>query len=191
MMLLVLFVMLLCHLFTGGNCSFDSHNVIHKDNTFLQTAHGLAKAKGVQSCWVCGPSSSKVYPYLTVPFTIPEYIAAYTHVIKGDHPLRSVAQVPFYTVPMNAGPPIKIKFSYAPKGVICWTNEEKGQDMGKSVCSYSAIVGQEEVSISEQNLLVNVPLPPLTCVPPLGWLPWWAPIARSGAPNFVKLLRFV
>ena len=35
MMLPVLFVMLLCHFFTGGNCSFDSHNVIHNDNTFL------------------------------------------------------------------------------------------------------------------------------------------------------------
>ena len=118
MMLLVLFVMLLCHLFTEGNCSFDSHNVIHKDNTFLQTAHGLAKAKGVRSCWVCGlmPSSSKVYPYLTVPFTIPEYIAAYTYVIKGNQPPRSVAQVPYYTVPMDAGPLLKIKLSYAPYG---------------------------------------------------------------------------
>jgi hypothetical protein len=37
--------------------------------------------------------------------------------------------------------------------------------MGKSVCSYSAIVGQEQVSISEKYLLVNVPLPPLTRVP--------------------------
>ena len=66
---------------------------------------------------------------------------------------------------MDAGPPIKIKLSNAPKGVICWTNEGKVRDMGKSVCSYSAMVGQKQVSISEQNLLVNVPLPPLTRVP--------------------------
>ena len=169
-MLPVLFGMLLCHLFTGGNCSFDSHDVIHKDNTFLQTAHGVAKAKGEQSCWVCGlmPASSQVYPYLAVPFTIPEYVAAYKHdVIRGNPRSGSVAapQVSYYTVPMDAGPPIKIKLSYAPKGVICWTNEGKGRDVGKSVCSYSAIVGQKQVSISEKNLSVNVPLPPVTRVP--------------------------
>ena len=134
--MLLVFVML-CHIFTGGNCSFDSHIEIHKDDTFLQTAHGLAKAKGVQSCWVCGlmPSSSKVYPHLAVPFTILEYTAAYKHVIEGNHPPRSVAQIPYYTVPMDAGPLIKIKFSYAPKGVMCWTNEGTGRDIGKSVCS--------------------------------------------------------
>ena len=44
MMLPVFFVMLLRHFFKWGNCSFDSHNLIHKDNTFLQTAHGLANA---------------------------------------------------------------------------------------------------------------------------------------------------
>ena len=154
-MLPVSFGMLLCHLFTGGNCSFDSHNVIHKDNTFLQTAHGVAKAKGEQSCWVCGlmPASSQVYPYRAVPFTIPEYVAAYKHdVIRGNPRSGSVAapQVSYYTVPMDAGPPIKIKLSYAPKGVICWTNEGKGRDVGRSVCSYSAIV---QLDLSVQLLL--------------------------------------
>jgi hypothetical protein len=98
-MLPVLFVML-CHLFTGRKFSFDSHNVIHKDNTFLQTAHGLAKAKGLQSRWVYWLllSSPQIYPYLAVPFTLPEYIAAYKHV---NPPRSVVTQVPYYTVPME------------------------------------------------------------------------------------------
>ena len=72
------------------------------------------------------PSLSQVYAYLAVPFTIPEYIAAYVHVIEGNQPPRSVAaQVPYWfpTVHMDAGPPIKIKSGYALEGVICWTNE--------------------------------------------------------------------
>ena len=53
-----------------------------------------------------------VYPYLAVPFTIPEYTAAYKHVIQGNYPPRSLAaQVPDYTAPMDAGPPIKMKLS--------------------------------------------------------------------------------
>ncbi|CAL8255019.1 unnamed protein product [Boreogadus saida] len=57
------------------------------------------------------PITPAVYPYLAVPFTIPEYIAAYKHDVIG------------------------------------------------------AIVDQEQVSISEKHLLVNVPLPPLSRVP--------------------------
>ena len=39
-----------CAFFTGWNCSFDSHNVVHKENTFLQTALHLRYILTLLSC---------------------------------------------------------------------------------------------------------------------------------------------
>ena len=148
----VLYALLICYLCIKGNCDIDSHYEVHRDNTFLQAAHGLAKAKGVQACWVCGlmQTSSQVPPYIAVPFTIPEYTAAYG---------TPSIDAPFYTVPMDIGPPTKIRLSYAPVGIICWVNSGNGQVMGNSTCTYTTDVGNPGIQIEQDGVTIEVPLP--------------------------------
>ena len=90
MMLLVLFVMLLCHLSTGGNCSFDSHYVIHKDKTFLQTDGGPA-VNG--TLFVCGWKGSDLPPNglgsWYVAYVVPALEIVSEEHLKGNATIRS------------------------------------------------------------------------------------------------------
>lgn len=153
----VLFVSMLFCLLLGVNTEFDKYNNVHKDNVFLKTAHGYARAKGLQSCWVCGlmPSSAQVYPYIAIPFTTIEIYQAYGHI--HDASVKS----PFYTVPLTNNTPSTIELFYAPRGVICWRNAGKGKIVGESQCSHYVTVGQEFVSVAVPHTVLHVPLPPV------------------------------
>ena len=98
------------------------------------------------------PTSSDIYPYLAVPFTLTEYIVAYKHIRDPS------SHTPFYTVRLEKGPPVKIKLSYSPRSVFCWVSAGKGRQMGNSSCTFTACVGQEVLSINQDDLSVNVPL---------------------------------
>ncbi|XP_048114199.1 syncytin-A-like [Alosa alosa] len=152
----------LCHLVIVTDTLYDSHHDVHKDNTFLKTAHGLAQAKRKHSCWVCGlmPSASEVYPYIAIPFTIPEYVAAFNSTTNGS------PDDIFPNPPWARGPPSKLKLSYAPRGVICWVADKNGRSVvGQSICPYEVQVGQTELSIEQSGEVVLIPLPPMMRVP--------------------------
>ncbi|XP_076132925.1 syncytin-1-like [Alosa pseudoharengus] len=138
---------ILCHLVIVTDTLYDSHHDVHKDNTFLKTAHGLAQAKRKHSCWVCGlmQSASEVYPYIAIPFTIPEYVAAFNSTTNGS------PDDIFPNPPWVGGPPTKLKLSYAPRGVICWVADKSGRSVvGQSICPY-VVCGQYAYSYLPPN----------------------------------------
>ena len=136
---------------------YDSHHDAHKDNTFLATAHAYAQAQGKHSCWVCGllPTSSDTYPYLAVPFTLVDYVTAYK---KTTSPFYR-ADVILSPRPTPHGPPEWVKISYAPKGLLCWTNNGTGMPMGHSGCEYEIAVGQQSINITWHDHVENISLP--------------------------------
>src|SRR4029434_4993762 len=66
---------------------------------------------------------------------------------------------PFYTVPMDIGPPTKVRLSYAPVGIICWVNSGNGQVMGNHTCTYTTDVGNPGIQIEQDGITIEVPLP--------------------------------